>query len=216
VTTYSQLKADLIEFSARSDVSALTATFIRLAEPRVYRKLRILEMETDVTLTITSANSYAEALPTGFQGFKSLYVSGATNPRMAYLPPNTFHLLDNLPPNTFSELRSGETPYTIESNKLKVDQATGATGDVVVNAVYWKRFLPLSDSTTSNASLANHYDLFLAAGLEMLWRWVRNTEERVIAKTEVDRIIGEIEEEEVMRRMPAAPTVSHVPRYRVA
>lgn len=214
--TYSQLKSDLIEYSARSDVSGLTATFIRLAEPRIYRRLRILEMETDVTLTLTSAGNYAEDLPTGFQGFKSLYVSGAANPRMAYLPPNTFHLLDNTPRGAFSELSGGETPYTIESNKLKIDQAVGSTGDVVVKAVYWKRFLPLSDANPSNAALANHYDLFLAAGLEQLWRWIRNTEERVIAKTEVDRIIGEIEDEEVMRRMPAAPVTTRLPRYRVA
>lgn len=215
MTTYSQLKSDIIEYSARTDLSALTATFIRLAEPRIYRKLRILEMETDVTLTITSANSYTEDLPTGFQGFKSLYNSGATNPRMAYLQPNRFHERDNLPRDQFWELANGDTAYTIESNKIKIDQAEGATGDVTVPAVYWKRFLALSDSNTSNAALTNHYDLFLAASLEQLWRWARKTEERVIAKTEVDRILMEIEDEEVLRRMPPAPTVSRTPQHRM-
>ena len=215
MTTYSQLKSDIVSLSSRSDVSALTAMFIRLAEPRIYRKLRILDMETDVTLTVTAANSYGEALPTGFAGFKSLYLSGVTNPRMVYLPPNSFHLLDNTTRDGFQDLANGDTAYTLESNKLKIDRATGATDDAVVEAVYYERFLPLSDSNTSNAALVNHYDLFLAASLEQLWRLARNTEERLIAKTEVDRIIGEIEDEEVMRRMPAAPVTSRAPQYRV-
>jgi hypothetical protein len=214
--TYSQLKSDLIEYSARSDISALTATFIRLAEPRIYRRLRILDMETDVTLTITSANDYGEALPTGFVGFKSLYASGVSNGRMVYVPPNIFHMLDNQPRDAFHEISPGDTVYTIESGKIKVEQATGATGDVVVEAVYFKRFLPLSDANTSNAALANHYDLFLSAGLEQVWRWARKTEERLVAKTEVDRILGEIEDEQTMLRMPPAPITTRMPRNRVA
>lgn len=208
MTTYSQLKSDIIEYSARSDISTLTATFIRLAEPRIYRKLRILDMETDVVLTLTSANSYTEDLPTGFVGFKSLYVDGVTNGRMVYAPPNTFHRVDNESRDAFNSSLSGETVYTIESGKLKVDQAVGATGDVVVNAVYFKRFLPLSDSNTTNDALTNHYDLFLSASLEQVWRWARKTEERAIAKTEVDRIIGEIEDEQSMLRMPPAPVTT--------
>lgn len=214
--TYSQLKSDIIEYSARSDISALTGTFIRLAEPRIYRRLRILDMETDVVLTLTSANDYAEDLPTGFVGFKSLYADGVSNGRMTYVPPNIFHMLDNQPRDAFHELSSGDTLYTLESGKIKVDQAVGATGDVVVNAVYFKRFLPLSDSNTSNAALANHYDLFLSASLEQVWRWARKTEERVIAKTEVDRIIGEIEDEQTMMRLPPAPVTTRMPRNRVA
>src|SRR5690606_38851920 len=181
-----------------------------------YRRLRILDMETDVVLTLTSANSYAEDLPTGFVGFKSLYVSGVSNGVMIYAPPNIFHRVDAESRDAFKSSLSGETVYTIESGKLKVDQAVGATSDVVVNAVYFKRFLPLSDANTSNAALANHYDLFLSASLEQLWRWARKTEERVIAKTEVDRIIGEIEEEQTMLRMPPAPITTHMPRRRVS
>jgi hypothetical protein len=188
--------------------------FLRIAEPAIFRKVRILEMETDATLTFTAAASYADDLPTGFLGFKSIFVPGTNKPEVVYLPPQRFHVEDTVASDAFSTL-DADFVYTIEANKVKIKAVAGASEDVTANAVYFARPDGVSDSNSTNDILTNHYDAYLMKVLQVLWDWVDEKEIEAVYKQKFDNIVEEIRENELARRRPAGPLVRRVPNRRV-
>lgn len=215
MTDFSTLKADLADWAAKTTLTAKIPSFIRIAEAMINRDVRVLEMESDVTLTITSANNYEEDLPTGFLGFKSLYNSSGSTPDMVYIPPDKFKRLKNSPSSTFQELRDGSTAYTIESNKLKIFVSTGATADVTIEAVYFQRLTALSDANPTNDLLTNHYDLYLYAALTSLWDYDDELEMEAKYTKKYDRVVASIGNTEIMRRRAPDPRQRRVPAQRV-
>lgn len=73
MTTYATLAADVVSWSARSDIATKIPTMCALFEARVNRELRVRQMETSFTGTIASN---LIALPTGWLEFKRLWIDG--------------------------------------------------------------------------------------------------------------------------------------------
>lgn len=69
LSTYSEIKIAVADWLDRSDLTAKIPDFIRLAELRIYRELRIPPMEAVVT--VTSSNNAIE-LPSNYVEMKSL------------------------------------------------------------------------------------------------------------------------------------------------
>lgn len=70
MTTYTQLKADVVAWAARSDIEAKIPTMCALFEARVNRLLRVRQMEASFSGTPV-ANVLA--LPSGWMQFKRLW-----------------------------------------------------------------------------------------------------------------------------------------------
>lgn len=215
MTDYSTLQSDIADWSARDDLTASIPSFIRIAENMINREIRVMEMETAATLSVLSSNNYAADLPDGFLGFRSLYNTAARNPRMVYVEPDRFHVVDNSPNDAFSDLRSGETPYTIENNQIKIDAAPGATATVTLQASYFKRLTALSDSNTTNAVLQAHFDLYLYGSLIALWDFVDEIELEAKYTQKFDRVVAAIDQVEKKRRKAAGPNIRRSPDMRV-
>lgn len=208
---YASLQADAVAWAVRPELAALAPSFIALAEAGIGRKIRMLEQETDATLT-ASAPDYTAALPAGFLGFKHVFVTNATNPRTTYCPPTKFHELNNLPNDAFNAIRGdAATIYTIESNKLKVFKNSPSGDPIMFDVSYIKRFDALSVTNTSNVLLQNHYDLYLWGTLVQLWDYLDDTEQVAKYQARFDRVAGEIEDQEVRKRMPSGPLVARPP-----
>ncbi|MEJ2116436.1 MAG: hypothetical protein P8Y47_12280 [Alphaproteobacteria bacterium] len=214
MTDYATLKDDVATWSARSDLSTLVPSFIRIAEAAINRKLRVMEMETEVDLTVTSANEYKESLPSGFLGFRSLFNDG-NSPRMTYVEPDRFHVIDNETYFPVIRRNTGETLYTIEANKVVVDAAAGATADVTLHAVYFKRLDALSDSNTSNAVLVAHYDVYLYGALAALWNYADDSEQELKYTKLFDAAVADIDAVEHGRRRSAGANIRRPPATRV-
>ncbi len=71
ITSYSDLQSVAITLSHRTDLTSILPDLIVLAESRIYRDVRAHEMETSYSGTIASG---VIAVPTGFLGWKSIYV----------------------------------------------------------------------------------------------------------------------------------------------
>ncbi len=211
MTTYSQLKTDIADYTARSDIAAKTPLFVRTAESEINRVVRFLDQETDTTLTFSSP-SYSASLPEGFLGFKHLFTVGVSNPYTVYCPPSQFHVLNNLPQDAFNAIR-GEAGliYTIESAKVKVQPPVGSTDPFDLDVTYMKRFLPLSDSNTTNYGLTNHYDLYLWGGLKEAWEWIDDEKMVTRYQARFNGVVKQIREEELARHHPAGPLVRRPP-----
>lgn len=212
MTTYAQLQADLASFSARSDISVVAPSLIRLSEAFINRKVRVLEQEQDVDLEFTSAGDYEADLPTGFLGFRSLINPDATNPDCEYMPPSAFNLQNYSTRDGFNSLRGSEgTLYTIASNKVKILVPVGSEDTVDLVGIAHIRFEALSISNTTNYLLTNHYDLYLFAGLREVWDYIGEDKEAARAELRAMKIIDEIEEEEKGKRRGAPPLRRRAP-----
>jgi len=207
MSDYTTLQADLLSWSVRDDLSTQAPSFIRVAEAEIGRVVRVLEMETDGTLSAPSP-TFEVALPANFLGFKHVYVTGSSSPRAAYLPPDLFHELKNTPDSSFAH--GQETQYTIESAKLKVLAPSGSPAPIVFNVTYFKRFDPLA-TTPSNQLLTDHYDVYLYASLAALWSFVGSLPDEVKYQTKFDRAVAQLDTSEGRRRRGSGPNQVRTP-----
>jgi hypothetical protein len=76
LNTYTEVKSAIADWLDRSDLTSRIPDFIRLAELRIYRDLRIPPMEAVVTIT---SSSTAVELPSNYLEMKSMLVQGTPN-----------------------------------------------------------------------------------------------------------------------------------------
>jgi hypothetical protein len=151
-TTYSELKTAIAGKLFRDDLEDEIEDAIALAEAEMQLDCKLVDFESDVSITVTSGSG---PLPTGYLGFRSLYWNGDTKRPMSPVPPAYFDRLRN---------ESGDYPsyYFVSGSTLRVNE--GATGTAAGVALV--RFTPLSDSATSNALLTNHPDAYLYGAIK--------------------------------------------------
>lgn len=211
MTTYALLQADIASWTARTDMGGQLATFIRIAEADISRAVRVSEQETAITLSLTSGANYTATLPTGFLGFKHVFVSGSINPTAQYLPPSQFHVLKNTPQDAFNALSGGSFVYTIEDNSVKGYASPGSTTAITLDTSYVKRFDALSDTNTTNWLLTNHYDIYIYATLKVTWDFIDETEQIAKYQGLLDRAIEQLYLQETRKRTPPGPLTRRPP-----
>lgn len=171
MTTYAQLQTDVAAWIVRDDLAAQIPSFIRLAEARINRAVRVMAMETDATWLVDSTGEYT--LPDGFLGFRHVAVNDAVTPHAEYLPPDKF--TERKLASTFGYLLKQGGPsivYTVESSKLKVSPAPAGSDTVSMNVAYYAPFTPLSDANVSNWLSLNSYDTYLYATLRVAAEYI--------------------------------------------
>lgn len=160
ITTYNELQdavASLRHRAGDTGYEAEVEGFIALCEAEMQARLKLVEFETDSSITITDGTGN---LPTGFVGMRAAYWDGNPKQALTYTTPDRFNALRN---------STGDTPswYTISGSTIRVNE--GATGTLI--AMCNIKFTPLSDSATSNAILTSFPDAYLygAAKHSAIW-----------------------------------------------
>lgn len=88
LTTYTELKAAIADYLARSDLTAAIPDFITLAEAKFNRSLRCIQMETRSTTSVNLSNTEPEfiTLPGDFQTMRRVRLSSVDGkPRLEFL-----------------------------------------------------------------------------------------------------------------------------------
>ena len=206
---FSALYSGIESFIGRSDGAALAYTYIQLAEAEIYRRVRIFEMEADLTLVLTSAENYEYTLPEDWIQFRYLYVAESRNPTTLYVSPDIFHTISNTSRDGFSRL-VGEASlvYTIESGKLKVFGGVGSTDPITLNTGYWKKYAFQGDYAQETCPVLTHqFDVYLWASL--MNAWIYFDEDSEIQKYErlLNRAIDQIPANEARRRVASGQGV---------
>jgi hypothetical protein len=184
ITTYSELKTALADWSHRSDLTAKLGTFIGLAESRINRTIQFSQQEVETALTAT-IGSRTIALPAGFIAPIALWLT-TWQPR----DPLTFVPVDQLPVSI--------TPATPEY--WTIDGANLAF-DVPADVAYTFSFRytvtdNLSDSNVDNWLLLSHPDVYIYAALIELAAYIRDADALVIWKQAYDLAIAEVNDKE--------------------
>lgn len=156
IATYSELKTAVANYLARTDLTDQIPDFIRFAELRLRRELRIRQMLKSVTTTTTAGDSTVE-LPSDFLEIRDFVV--VTNPvqPLTYSSPAIFSR------NTRSTESGKPLDYTILSTEFQLAPIPDSAYTVKLLYYYAPTFL--SDSNTSNAFIANAPDALLYASL---------------------------------------------------
>jgi hypothetical protein len=155
-TSYSDLKTTIANYLARSDLTSVIPDFIRLAEERLRRDLRIRQMLVVATAATTGGDSTI-GLPTDFLEMRDIHFN--TNPisSVSYESPNTF----------YQSTRATESgiprTYTVLASELQFAPIPDTA--YTAQMLYYAKPPLLSDSNSSNVFLANCPDALLYASL---------------------------------------------------
>ena len=156
LTTYSELQSTIAGYLARSDLTTQIPDFIRLAEVRLRRDLRIRQMLTSTTLTCTSGTATVN-IPSDFLEVKDFVVTGNPVMPLNYESPSLFSR------NSRSMDAGKPLNYTVLATTLKL--APIPDSNYTLSLVYSAAPAYLSDTNTSNTFMVNCPDLLLYASL---------------------------------------------------
>ena len=156
ITSYSDLQTSIASYLARSDLTAQIPDFIRLAELRLRRDLRIRQMLKSVT-TSTVAGDETVELPSDFLEVRDFIVVGNHVQPLNYYSPSAFNR------NTRYWEIGKPLDYTVLANDFQLAPVPDAV--YTVKMFYFAAPTFLSNTNTSNAFLANVPDALLYGAL---------------------------------------------------
>jgi len=183
IATYSELKTAVANYLARTDLTDQIPDFIRFAELRLRRELRIRQMLKSVTTATTGGDSTVE-LPSDFLEIRDFAV--VTNPiqPLTYSSPAVFSR------NTRSTESGKPLDYTILASEFQL--APVPDGTYTLKLLYFAAPTFLGDTNSSNVFLANSPDALLYASLLEAEPYIMNDARINTWGTMYDRAISTI------------------------
>ena len=156
IGTYAELQTAVKNWSKRTDLDSLIPDFIKLAELRVNRNLRIRKMETRVTAnTVASQNYYG--LPTNFLQMRSFKLNTSPLKDLIFLTPEQMD-------ERWAGSQTGmPRAYSIAGDELRIGPKPD--GVYEMEMLYWQSPAQLTDSATTNFMLTANPDALLYASL---------------------------------------------------
>jgi hypothetical protein len=156
LNTYAELQTTIASYLARSDLTAMIPDFIRMAELRLQRELRIRQMLKVVT-TVTVAGDATIELPTDFLQMRDLHLQ--TNPTMVleYLSPSSL----------FRNARTADAGLPKQYTVLALEFQFAPIPDsaYTLSMLYYAKPEQLSNAVQTNVFLNVCPDLLLYAAL---------------------------------------------------
>jgi len=155
-TTYAELQTTIAEYLARTDLTTQIPDFIRLAETRLRRDLRIRQMLTSTTLTCVSGTATV-TIPSDFLEVKDFVVTGNPVRPLNYESPSLFSR------NSRSMDAGKPLDYTVLATTFKL--APIPDSNYTLTLVYSAAPAFLTSANTSNTFLVECPDLLLYGAL---------------------------------------------------
>lgn len=166
--TYSNLKASVVAFSGRDNLSEIIDDCINLTEQSMYNNeqapLRVRSMEALSTLTTVSGTKTLD-LPANFLAFRSISIeSGGGEHQLDYYSPSALPT-----PNTSGIPRA----FTI-TDKIEFDYIP--SGAYTININYYASATPLSSAAPTNAILTKYPSIYLSGCLSCVYDFANEPE----------------------------------------
>jgi hypothetical protein len=158
IIDYATLQSAITDYLDRADLSTVVTTFIAMGESRIYRELRVRDMEKTAAETITNASF---AVPSDYVEARSLYVTDATG--------NYLYELERVAPfwlrSTYQQQSGQGTPSFYAREAANFIVGPYPDGSYPVTLLYYARLPSLSGTNTTNWLTSNNPDLIFAASM---------------------------------------------------
>lgn len=154
--TYADLQTSIASYLARSDLTSQIPDFIKFAETRLRRDLRIRQMISLATITATAGTSTV-SIPSDFLEARDFIVDGNPVQPLNYVSPALYSR------NTRNAQSGKPLDYTVLASTFKLAPAPDTA--YTMTLTYYAAPAYLSDSNTSNLFLTVCPDLLLYAAL---------------------------------------------------
>lgn len=155
-STYSDLQTSIANYLARTDLTTQIPDFIKFAEIRLRRELRIRQMMSSATLTAT-ANVATIAIPSDFLEARDFVVNGNPVTPLNYVSPALFSR------NSRGADTGKPLDYTVLASTFKFGPYPDSA--YTLTLTYYAAPDFLSDSNTTNTFLTTCPDVLLYASL---------------------------------------------------
>jgi hypothetical protein len=176
ITTLAELKTALDTETSRSDIT--WNDYITRGETRLNRKLRLLQQETDGSLTLSSGNDYV-SLPSDFIAHKDLYYTSDNWQPIQLAWPAL---------RTKASTASGRPDYYAIGDKIYFER--DADQNYTLKQHYFKRW----DLATDNANwlLTNAPDAYIYSALMAFNTRAKNTQAVVENRALLEEVVDEL------------------------
>ena len=194
-TSYDNLKTNIADYLARSDLTEKIPMFVSLAEKRLNRDLRLRQMLQQSTYSLTSG--YKVPTPTDFLEMKDIHIDANPVVNLNFKTVSQFYRLGN------SSSTGQPINYTLVSDNfvLAPRPVSGAT----INMTYYKIPKVLSDTNPSNEYLEVCPDLLLYASLVESAPFLMNDERLATWEALYTRGLTSITKSDEQSEFPAQP-----------
>jgi len=183
LSTYADLKTTVASYLGRSDLTTQIPDFIRLAEDRLRRELRVRQMLKVVTAPTTGGDPTV-SIPADFLQIRDIHVTGNPVFTLEYMSPSTFY-------RNARTVESGvPVNYTVLASEFIFAPQPDATYSLKM--LYYAKPDYLSDANTSNVFLANFADAVLYGSLAEAEPYLMNDARIQIWASLYDRSIANI------------------------
>lgn len=167
IVDYASLQTALTSWALRSDLTALYPDFISQGEAKINRRLRVRGMETPLSMA-TVGGIATVSLPTRYLQMRSIYVD--TDPKVK-LGPVTLEQGIALRPTS----GTGKPKFfATEGDNIRLFPTPDAA--YTLSGTYYASFPGLSTTTTTNGLILQAPDLYLAAAMYELSKYVRDND----------------------------------------
>jgi len=166
ITTWATLKTEVANQLNRTDLTNDVPFFIQLAEFRIYRELRVRQMETVLNSTMSSGQI---AVPSGYRALKFAYIDGT--PVQKLERKDAEWIYHNYPTRSASS-----KPFYIARDGGNFIFGPFPDSAYTVKGVFYKQLDLLSDSNTSNWLITDAPDLIYFAALCEARPWLGDDE----------------------------------------
>jgi len=150
ITTFAELSTAAANWSARSDLTSRIPEGIALAEAKINRRLRTLDMVTQNT-SFSITGEYV-ATPTNFGGVKTFYLNTDPKQPLEYMADEEMTTL-------YGSGTGQPTNYNVQGSNFRFGPVPDATYSSTL--VYWLKVPALSSGNTTNWLLTSHPDCYL-------------------------------------------------------
>ena len=194
-TSYDNLKTNIADYLARSDLTDKIPMFVSLAEKRLNRDLRLRQTLQQSSYSLTSG--FKVPTPTDFLEMKDIHIDANPIINLNFKTVSQFYRLNN------SSGSGRPINYTLISDNFVL--APRPTGSSTINMTYYKIPKVMSDTNPSNEYLEVCPDLLLYASLVESAPFLMNDERLTTWESLYTRGLTSITKSDEQSEFPAQP-----------
>ncbi len=164
LSSYSDLQDAIANWVHRTDLGTIIPDLILVAEKRIFRELRVREMETALSGTISSG---VLAVPSNYLELKSAYISATPSSVLQRATVTQIY-------TSYPLRASASRPKYIAREGSNFIFGPYPDADYTIGGIYYAE--PTSIQTSANAVFTEYPDLYLFASLSETARYLNDSD----------------------------------------